>query len=314
VGNLRKQDAIFIMNSNRTKNAINSLDLTYRSRPASFVFRALSEVESERPPEDDDRHPHRHNYYTVIWVIRGSGSHDIDFHHYEVRPGTIFFVSPEQVHDIRIGPNPSGYVMMFTQRFLEESGIGPELTRQSGLFFQCEHVEPLVVPDGRESEELEHLMEHIRDEFQSEAAFHAEAISAWLKLFLLRCRRILDTHPREKPRASTARQQLMRHFRDLLDTHFRHWHKVSDYAQELHITPNYLNEVVSLETGNSAKDYITDRIMLEARRYATQVHISAKEISYELGFEDPAHFSKLFKQQHGDSFSGFRESYRKKYN
>ena len=302
------------MNSTRTKHAINSLDLTYRNRPASFVFRPLSEVESERPEDEGDRHPHRHNYYTVIWVRKGSGSHEIDFHQYAVKPGTIFFVSPEQVHDIRIDPKPAGYVMMFTQRFLEESGIGPELTRQSGLFFRCEHVDPLTVPEGRESDELEHLMEHIRDEFNAQEAFHAEAISAWLKLFLLRCRRILDTTPRETPRVSTARQQLMRQFRDLLDAHFREWHKVSDYAGELHITPNYLNEVVSLETGGSAKDYITDRIMLEARRFATQEHISAKEISYELGFEDPAHFSKLFKQHNGDSFSGFREAYRKKYN
>jgi AraC-like DNA-binding protein len=204
--------------------------------------------------------------------------------------------------------------MMFTQRFLEESGIGPELTRQSGLFFRCEHVEPLRVPEGKDADELDHLTGHIREEFNAEDAFHEEAISAWLKLFLLRCRRILDTTPQEKPRVSTARQQLMRQFRDLLDSRFRDWHKVSDFAGELHITANYLNEVVSLETGGSAKDYITDRIMLEARRYATLDHLSAKEISFELGFEDPAHFSKLFKQHNGTSFSDFRDSYRKKYN
>jgi AraC family transcriptional activator of pobA len=298
----------------RSKNTINSLDLTYQKRPASFVFRPLREVEAERPEGQDDRHPHRHNYYTVIWVREGSGSHDIDFQHYEVQPGMIFFVSPEQVHDIRLAPGSQGYVMMFTQRFLEESGIGPELTRQSGLFFRCEHVDPLMVKDRQDSDELEHLMEHISAEFHARNAFHEEAISAWLKLFLLRCRRILDTNPREAARTGGTRQQLMKQFRDLLDTRFREWHKVSDYAGKLHITPNYLNEVISMETGNSAKDYITNRIMLEARRYATLEALSAKEIAYELGFEDPAHFSKLFKQHNGESFSGFREAYRKKYN
>jgi AraC family transcriptional activator of pobA len=298
----------------RPKNAISSLDLTFQNGPASFVLRSLKDMEENRPADVSERHPHRHNYYTVIWVKSGSGSHDIDFHHYDVTPGTIFFISPEQVHDIRMDPGPEGFVMMFTQKFLEESGISPELIQRSGLFFHCEHVEPLPVKDPRDAGELEHLMEHIRDEFHAGNAFREEAISAWLKLFLLRCRRILDTLPRDSSLHTTTRSQLIRHFRDLLDARFRHWHKVSDYAGALHITPNYLNEVVSQETGVSAKDYIMNRIMLEARRYATLDHVSAKEVSYELGFEDPAHFSKFFKQQHGDSFSGFREAFRKKYN
>ena len=300
--------------TNRAKNGIHSLDLSYRHRPASFVFRSLTEIESTRSEEPDDRRPHRHNYYTVIWIKKGGGTHDIDFHHYDVLPGMIFFVSPEQVHDIDLEPGPEGYVMMFTPRFLEQSGIGPEWARQSGLFFSCEHVEPLVIKDEKDCQQLEHLMEHIRDEFQEGGAFHDEAISAWLKLFLLSCRRIHDQVPREKTKTTGSRSPVMKQFRELLDKRFREWHKVSDYAAELHITPNYLNEVVTQETGHSAKDYIVDRIMLEARRFATLEDISAKEVSYELGFEDPAHFSKIFKQHNGDSFSGFREAFRKKYN
>ena len=300
--------------TNRAKIGIHSLDLTHRQQPASFVFRSLAEIEEARAGHAADRKPHRHNYYTVIWVKQGTGSHDIDFHHYDVRPGMIFFVSPEQVHDIDIDPGPEGYVMMFTPRFLEQSGIGPEWARQSGLFFSCEHVEPLVVKEEKDCRELEHLMEHIREEFSQGKTFHDEAISAWLKLFLLSCRRILDQAPREKAKPTGSRSPIMKQFRELLDKRFRDWHKVADYAGELHITPNYLNEVVTQETGHSAKDYIVDRIMLEARRYATLEDISAKEVSYELGFEDPAHFSKTFKQHNGDSFSGFREEFRKKYN
>jgi AraC family transcriptional regulator, transcriptional activator of pobA len=299
---------------NKSKPLIHSLDLTYRKKPAGFVLRSLEDVERDRPSDAEDHRPHRHNYYTVIWIRKGQGSHDIDFHHYSVAPGMVFFISPEQIHDIDLLPGAEGYVMMFTARFLEQCGIGPEWARQSGLFFSCEHVDPLAIAEEEDRKELEHLLEHIHDEFQEGRSFHEDAISAWLKLFLLNCRRILDRNPREKTTNTTGRSPIMRQFRELLDQHFQVWHKVSDYAGQLHITPNYLNEVVNQETGRSAKDYIVDRIMLEARRYATLDDLSAKEVAYNLGFEDPAHFSKIFKQHNGDSFSGFRETYRKKYN
>jgi AraC-like DNA-binding protein len=53
--------------------------------------------------------------------------------------------------------------------------------------------------------------------------------------------------------------------------------------------------------------------MLEAKRYAGFADITAKEVAYTLGFDDPSHFSKLFRQQQNQSFSEFREHIRKKY-
>ena len=58
---------------------------------------------------------------------------------------------------------------------------------------------------------------------------------------------------------------------------------------------------------------ILNRIMLEAKRFATYSETSVKEVAYNLGFEDPAHFSKLFKNQEGLGFTEFRASIRKKY-
>ena len=86
------------------------------------------------------------------------------------------------------------------------------------------------------------------------------------------------------------------------------WHQVKDYAELLCVTPNYLNEVIKLSINSSAKDFIQDRIILEAKRMAIFTGKSGKEIGFELGFEDPSHFSKFFKTNAGLSLQDFKES------
>ena len=62
--------------------------------------------------------------------------------------------------------------------------------------------------------------------------------------------------------------------------------------------------------GLTAKEYVQNRIILEAKREAYFTDRTGKEVAYYLGFEDPAHFSKFFKNCTGISFSEFRSSVR----
>jgi AraC-like DNA-binding protein len=83
---------------------------------------------------------------------------------------------------------------------------------------------------------------------------------------------------------------------------------VADYARAQHLSSNYLNEVIKSETGSSAKDWIQQRLLLEAKRLAQYSDLPAKEIAFSLGYEDVAHFSKFFKNLEGHSFSEFKQS------
>ena len=290
---------------------IQSLPLLYKGQPANFVFKKMEEVEMEQ--QDEIHVPHRHNYYTIIWITKGTGIHHIDFKTYHVKPDTIFFISPEQVHDLQMQPGHSGYVMLFSSDFIEQNGIPQQWLLESGFFFRCDDVAPLVIPDICDKAKLNNWVENIQAEFNQQMKYHEDAIAALLKLFLLECRRIYLAFPVEKKERTHAGGTLVKQFKDLLDNHYTQWHKVAEYAQFMNITPNYLNEVVSQETGKSAKDMILNRIMLEAKRFATHSEISVKEVAYALGFEDPAHFSKLFKSQENKGFTEFRSAIRKKY-
>lgn len=289
-----------------------SLDLEVNGKPANFLFKTMEEVAMEH--EGETHFPHRHNYYTIIWVTKGSGKHHIDFKTYDVKPGTIFFISPEQVHDLQMEPGHAGFVMLFTIDFIEQNGIAQHWLQNSGFFFRCDDVAPLFIPETCDQTKLINIINGIRDEYSHQMKYHQEAIGAQLKLFLLECKRISDNFPAERMARSHSGGTLVKQFKELLDNQFTSWHKVSEYAQALHITPNYLNELVTQETGKSAKDMILNRIMLEAKRFATYSETSVKEVAYQLGFEDPAHFSKLFKNQENQGFTEFRTGIRKKYN
>ena len=291
---------------------VDTVMLKLKGEPAQFVYRTMEEIESMQDPSMA-MEPHRHNYYTIIWVRKGTGSHHIDFRSYDVKDDTIYFLTPEQVHYLQTNKGTQGYVLLFTPDFLHEHGLSQQWIENTGFFFRCDDLAPFRLNKEMDSHNLEHLVHHIRDEFISGSDFYLDAIGSWLKLFLLECKRLsMQSDIQLEPRTNT-KAVLVKQFRDLLENHYKEWHKVGDYARELHITPNYLNEVISLETGKSAKDFILNRIMLEAKRFAGFAEISAKEVAYDLGFDDPSHFSKLFRQQQNQSFSEFRDLIRKKY-
>lgn len=99
---------------------------------------------------------------------------------------------------------------------------------------------------------------------------------------------------------------LLKRFKALINDHYVNWHGTSEYANELSITPDHLNKVVKLQTGKTAKEHIQGRIALEAKRLLHFSGQSNKEISYALGFSEPANFSAFFKNCTGHSPSKYR--------
>ncbi|MFZ6014713.1 MAG: helix-turn-helix domain-containing protein [Bacteroidota bacterium] len=91
-------------------------------------------------------------------------------------------------------------------------------------------------------------------------------------------------------------QKIAHQFRKLVAEHFPENKEVSFYANRLNITPKYLSEVLQVELGKSAKTFIDEFVMMEAKSLLKQTTLSIQEICYWLGFEDASHFTKSFKK------------------
>jgi AraC family transcriptional regulator, transcriptional activator of pobA len=285
------------------KDKIYSLDLLYNGNPVPFVIKTMEEIDLALGGIADN--PHRHNYYTIIWPVNASGKHFIDFREYQIQNDHIFFVSPGQVHQVITDPDPSGYVILFSSEFLDKNSIRRDFISDLRLFRNSDETPPLPVSPGMAAN-LKIFAEQMLQAFQNPNDMYLETIGAYLKLFLIECNGHCSLMPNTDTQTVEVGKTLIKNFKETVDQHYNHWHQVKDYAGALYITPNYLNEVIKTSMGISAKEYIQNRIILEAKRSAVYTEKSSKEIGFELGFEDPSHFSKFFKRNTGQSFLEFK--------
>ncbi|HEY4788992.1 MAG TPA: AraC family transcriptional regulator [Bacteroidales bacterium] len=287
------------------KNKIYSLDLLYNGAPMPFVIKTMEEVDKQLGGIADD--PHRHNYYTIIWPITATGKHIIDFKEYPVIPNHVFFVSPDQVHQVITDPNPTGYVILFTPEFLEKNSIREDFIANLKLFKKSDETPPLPLTEKMIAP-LKMFADQMLYAFQSDNEMRFETIGAYLKLFLIECNGHCSLFPSSNTQTIEVGKALVRQFKAVVEKHYKTWHQVKDYADELNVSPNYLNEVIKSALNISAKDYIQNRLMLEAKRMTIFTAKSGKEIGFDLGFEDPSHFSKFFKSNTGISLVEFKET------
>ena len=287
------------------KDKIYSLDLLHNGTPVPFVIKTMEEIDEALGGIADN--PHRHNYYTIIWPVNASGKHIIDFREYRIQNDHIFFVSPGQVHQVITDPRPSGYVILFSSEFLEKNSIRKDFISDLKLFRKSDETPPLPVTPEMAAN-LRIFAGQMMKAFQNPNDMYLETIGAYLKLFLIECNGHCSLMPDTDTQTIEVGKTLIKNFKDTVDQHFHHWHQVKYYAEALYITPNYLNEVIKTSMGISAKEYIQNRIILEARRMAVYTEKSSKEIGFELGFDDPSHFSKFFKRNTGQSFLEFKKN------
>lgn len=290
------------------QQSIPSFDLTNNQEQVLFAYKMMEDIWDESEGESDL--PHRHNFYTIIWVKSGSGSHLVDFTRYEIRSGRIFFLAPGQVHQVITPQRPTGLVLMFTQEFVCRYNIGEKFIKMLALF-DIAAERPYIDSFGGETSSLLQISQSITTLFESRRAesdrFRNESVAAWLKLFLIECSHFIKVKKMENTQLMESGTHIVGEFKDLLESHFKTWHQVKRYSSKMGLSPDYLNNVLKNVTGSTAKEMIAGRLVLEAKRQGVNTSMSSKEIAYMLGFNDPAHFSKFFKSTTGENFTNFRE-------
>ena len=295
-------DSLF---SDLDKNNIPNIDLMHHEDKVSFAIRTTEYIYDKTEGKPDI--PHRHNYYTIIWTKKACGIHNIDYREYKIEPNIVFFVSPGQVHQVIMNIRPEGMVIMFTREFLVKNDINIEFLTNLGLFYDHPEMPPLRV-NHSVADKLDSMGREMKKIYDSDDNYKEEAIGAWLKLFLITCNKISDENTNTNTQLHQSGKQILTDFKALVEEKFMLWHKVSEYAHQLSISADYLNNVVKSNIGITAKDFIQKRLILEAKRLGLHTGMSLKEIAYKLGFDDPSHFSKFYKNIEGESFSDFRKT------
>ncbi len=269
-----------------------------------FTYKTMELIESERPSREEQ--PHRHDYFVILFTQKVKGHHQVDFKAQPLQDNTVYFVSPEQVHHVEVEGQPQGHVLLFTPDFLQQYSIFPHILFEMELFFNCDEAPPITIA-AEQVQPMEQLLQQIRVEYKSKSWKWLDSVGALLKLFLIQCQRYKRSSAAFNEKWESRQAQIVRQFKKEVEAYYKKIHKVADYANFQNLSSAYLNEVIKGETGASAKEYIQHRIVLEAKRLALYSDWTMKQIAWELGFEDTAHFSRLFKKYAQLNFSEWRE-------
>ncbi len=237
--------------------------------------------------------PHRHDFFNLIYIAQGSGTHDIDYCRYYVKPKQMFFMNDGQVHDWSFSDDTIGYTLFFKKEFYEV--IEKKLSLPALPFFNLNSNNiPYVVFSDEQSVILEQFFEMILKEFKEAKLYNESVIKLILKMILINSLRIYENcNPQN---ASSLNFTKIHKFETLIDQNYKSIKSVKDYASLLNISAYYLNAICKDTLGRTSGDMIRDRVILEAKRLLLHTSISVCEAAYQLGYEDCSYFIRLFKK------------------
>lgn len=244
------------------------------------------------------------NLYEIIWIRKGSGKFRIDMQTQEIQDHHVVLLSPGQHYKFQPFSPVEGYSICFSEDFLCLTG-----RETYDLFHSAKQTDrnifPAVQLDLNLQSEIDMIVQNMIKECANFFKSRSEVLQGLLKILMIYLSRKIDIHT-DKALAGSSKE-LLKKFIMLIDKNFIRKKMVNDYASDLFVSPNYLNEVVKKRTGFTASYHIQKRVVLEAKRLALNPEINMKAIAFHLGYEDVAHFSKFFKSCNGISFTDFRK-------
>lgn len=238
------------------------------------------------------------------------GQHDYDFD-----DGIMFFMAPGQVLKIETDPNAalnqSGWMLLFHPDFLWNTPLAKSIKRYE--YFDYSVKEALFLSE-KEENIIGAMMQNIQQEYHSNIdKFSQDIIIAQIEVLLTYSERF---YQRQFITRKIANHQVLDRLEAILAAYFssealaqKGLPTVAYIAETLNVSPNYLSGLLKILTGQSTQQHIHDKLIEKAKEKLSTTSLSVSEIAYELGFEHPQSFSKLFKTKTHFSPLEFRQSF-----
>jgi AraC-like DNA-binding protein len=150
------------------------------------------------------------------------------------------------------------------------------------------------------------LLQIFIEEFETVDNIQEDMLRMLLKRLIIIVTRLAKQQFLQVPDLPEQKLDIIRQFNLLVENHYKKEHSVKFYADQVNRSPKTLSNLFALYNEKSPLTVILDRIVLEAKRLLLYTDKSAKEIAFELGFEDAAYFSNFFKKNAEVSPSDFR--------
>jgi AraC family transcriptional activator of pobA len=274
-----------------------------RAEHAEIVHIEYIETRSRAHDWHIDTHTHA-GLFQILFLFGGEVRATIDVAQWKHGAPVAITIHPSVVHGFDFSPEAHGYVLTVDQNLMF-SAAQNQAYLYSSLF-----VEPLAIDLGKQQQQqtrdrIEALLQQLIAEAACPQHGHTLMLE-WLARSALLLLVRVQAESQLADHSGRSDFEMFSRFRAEVEQRYKaQWH-IGQYADLLRTTPTRLSRLCVRLSGKSAFDMIQDRLMLEACRKLTYVPCSIASIAYQLGFEDPAYFSRLFKKRHGLTPKEFR--------
>lgn len=247
---------------------------------------------------------HRHDFFFIIALQKGGGSHEIDFTIYNVLGHSIFCMRPGQVHQLQLNAGSTGFVMEFNAEFYHPANkLAAQRLRKASNKNYCKL-------EIKRFEKLYAILTNIFEEYTAREEGFQDVIKANLDIFFIEFVR-QSTNPNSPSiNINPYAQSRLEEFLELVETHIATHKKISRYTDLMNLSAYQLNEITKETLGKTASELINEYIVLEAKRNLLATPNQIKDIADQLGYEDVSYFIRFFKKHSGYSPEAFRHHFK----
>ncbi|GAA6256309.1 AraC family transcriptional regulator [Bacteroides sp. f07] len=253
---------------------------------------------------------HTLTYYDITFITEGEGSFSIDNRTYEAFPQDVFFSKAGEIRNWDTHHISNGYALIFEDEFLSSLFRDSMFVRHLA-FFKPGKSAKLHLSDELYTRVLQ-VLHNIKMEIDSYKQNDVHVLRALLYEVLMLLERAYQKAVLNEE-ITTDKEINNIHidrFIHLVGAHLKEQHSVQFYADKLCITPNYLNEIITSVMGLSAKRYIQNQVIDEAKKLLAYTDVPISDIAFELHFSTVSYFIRCFRQHTGETPLLFRKKYK----
>lgn len=254
--------------------------------------------------------PHKHNFFLVVLITKGTGTHEIDFKTYDVKRGAIYLLQPGQTHYWELSPDIEGYIFFHSREFFDLYFSTIKIS--SFPFYSSTQNPPYLFLKEEQLGAIQNQFSGIHTEHNSANAFRFHRICNRICLLYMELSDIYLSGNFNEILQNNHYSVQVQKLEALIEEHFRDLKSPSEYANRMFMTAKHLNRITMTMLGKTTTQLITERLMLEAKQELLHSSEDISHIAATLGYNDYSYFSRIFKKYNGITPRQFRSSYQNK--
>ncbi|MCZ2085594.1 MAG: helix-turn-helix transcriptional regulator [Flavobacteriales bacterium] len=248
-----------------------------------------------------------YNFYTINLKKNFDGKIKYGQQYYDFDDGTMTFIAPKQTLSLEANSSQKveGWILVFHPDFLQSYPLAKRIKEYG--FFSYATNEALHLSD-QEEVVIYGIMQNLQQEIERMIDnFTQDVVISHIDLLLNYCNRFYNRQFITRKKVSN---DLLTKFEEHLENYAQDEKPTVQYfAKKLSVSPHYLNDMLKNSTGQTTQQHIQNKLIEKAKELLSTTTLSVSEIAYQLGFEYPQSFNKLFKNKTEMSPLEFRQSF-----